>query len=299
MGAVDWGDGVRGADVFFSGRSAHVYKPDVIRVVSCHMPRGKKKRRDTTPLPPDVDTYTIGESWTESQRMFLAVFFAAINSAAEKVRYDCVTSVREFEVGVKVSHTGDGVFPGKDVPIYTHVGYYYGVVENARKFKDDGYSMGLPPIKFPDGTSVPAVLSGYGSRLMEGSASMFNHSCQKFNAQFLLQDVVVSKNIEARMEVQRLLEKPGSVVPDSLLEAAGEVLYNYPVVIVMTDRAVEAGEELRVTYNRDKSAYFSTRRNALRSAGKGYCIAKCMCEPGGCPLKRFYVTARAKAVVLP
>jgi hypothetical protein len=266
------------------------------------MPRkGGKKKREETPLPPDVDTYTIGDSWTEPQRSFLAVFFAAINSAAEKVRYDCVKSVREFGVGVKASHTGDGVFPGKDVPMYTHVGYYYGVVENSRKFKDDGYSIGLPPIKFPDGTTVPAVLSGYGTRHVEGNASMFNHSCQKFNAQFLLQDVVVSKNIEARLKVQRLLEKPGNVVPDSLLEAAGEVLYNYPVVIVMTDRAVEAGTELRVTYNRDKSAYFSTRSNAMKSACKGYCIAKCMCEPGGCPLKRYYVTTRAKAgaVVLP
>jgi hypothetical protein len=256
--------------------------------------KGSKKKRGDSPLPPDVDTFTIGDSWTDAQRVFLAVFFAAINSAAEKVRYECMRSVREFGVGVKASHTGDGVFAGKDVPSYTHVGYYTGVIENARKVKDDGYSIGLPPIKFPDGTEVPAVLSGYGKRHIEDSASLINHSCEKFNSQFLLQDVFVMKNLEARMKVQRFLEKSSSDIPDSLLEAAGEVLFSYPVVIVMTDAAVPAGEELRVTYNRDKSAYFSTRRNALRSAGKGYCIAKCMCEPGGCPLKRNFVTARKK-----
>ncbi len=56
------------------------------------------------------------------------------------------------------------------------------------------------------------------------------------------------KNLETRMKVQRLLETSSSDIPDSLLEAAGEVLFSYPVVIVMTDAAVPAGEELRVTY---------------------------------------------------
>jgi hypothetical protein len=241
-----------------------------------------------------MDTFTVGDTWTEAQRVFLAVFFAAINSAAEQVRYQCVKSVREFGVLVKASHTGDGMFCGKDVPVYTHVGYYTGVVENARKFKDDGYSIGLPSIKFPDGTEVPAVLSGYIHRQREGCGAMFNHSCQKFNSQFVLQDVHVMKNLDARWKVQRLLAKPGGVVPDSLLEEAAEVLYTYPVVIVMTERDVSANDELRVTYNRDKSAYFSTRRSALKSAGKGFCIAKCVCEPDGCPLKRYYVTARVK-----
>jgi hypothetical protein len=58
----------------------------------------------------------------------------------------------------------------------------------------------------------------------------------------------------------------------------------------MTHLDVDAGDEIRVTYNRDRSAYFSTRRSAIKSSGKGYCIAKCMCEPGGCPLQRYYVT---------
>jgi hypothetical protein len=152
--------------------------------VPCHLPskrKGSKKKRGDSPLPPDVDTFTIGDSWTDTQLVFLVVFFATINSAAEKVRYECMRSVREFGVGVKASNTGDWVFAGKDFPRYTHVGYYTGVIENASKVKDDEYSIGLPPIKFPDGTQVPAELSGYGKRHIEGSASLFNHSCEKFN----------------------------------------------------------------------------------------------------------------------
>jgi len=269
----------------------------------------KKSRARSPPLPPDVDTYTVGDTWTDAQREFLVVFFAAINAAAEQKRYECVEAVREYGISVKASRTGDGVFCAKDVPQYTRVGHYIGVVENASKFKDDGYSIGIPPITFPDGTVVPAVLSGYAQRMLPGNASMFNHSCLKFNAQFVLEDVYVKKNIEAVWKVQRLAEKKGGVIPEALLDEAAEVLYTYPVVIVMThlDDGVEAGDEIRVTYNRLKNgdashvnyradAYISKRKKAVKSAkarGKDYCIAKCMCEPGGCPLKRYYVTKRA------
>ena len=260
------------------------------------MPQKRKKRSKarSPPLPPDVDTFTVGSTWTDAQRAHLAVFFAAINSAAEQKRYECLTSVRSFGISVRPTHTGDGVFGAKDIPQYARVGYYSGVVENARKFKDNGYTIGLPPIKFPDGTVVPAVLCGYEQRHLEGSASMFNHSCLKFNAQFVFEDVYVKQNIEAGWEVQRLSEKPGSVIPDALLAEASAILFEYPVVIVMTHLAdgVKADEEIRVTYNRDNNAYFSTRRNAIKSKGKGYCVAKCMCEPAGCPCKRYYVTKR-------
>ena len=256
---------------------------------------GKRPKARSPPLPPDIDTYTVGSSWTDAQREHLVVFFAAINSAAEAVRYKCVTSAAKYGVAVKPSHTGNGVFCGKDTPMYTYVGYYCGVVEKAATFKDDGYSIGIPPITFPDGSVVPAVLSGFTQRHLEASASMFNHSCQKFNAQFVFEDVLIRKNLEAAQKVQRLLEKPNSVVPAALLEEAGEIQFQYPVVIVMTHLDVEAGEELRVTYNRASSssgAYFTTRRNALKSAKNGYRIAKCMCEEGGCPLKRYFVTRR-------
>jgi hypothetical protein len=252
--------------------------------------RAKRAKSKSPPLPPDIDTFTVGDTWTDAQREHLVVFFAAINSAAEQIRYKCMKSVREHGISVKPSPTGDGVFGGKDVPKYTYAGYYCGVVENARKFKDDGYSIGIPPITFPDGTVVPAVLSGYNNRHEEGSASMFNHACQKFNAHFVLEDVFVKKDIEAVWEVQRLAENAGSTIPDALLEKASEILFAYSVVVVMTHLDVDAGDEIRVTYNRDRSAYFSTRRSASRSAGKGYCIAKCMCESGGCPMKRYYVT---------
>jgi hypothetical protein len=256
----------------------------------------RSKARSSPLLPPDIDTYTVGSTWTDAQREHLAVFLAAINSAAEAVRYKCVTSAMEYGVAVKPSHTGDGVFCDKDIPMYTYVGYYCGVVENAAKFKDDGYSIGIPPITFPDGSVVPAVLSGFTQRHLEASAAMFNHSCQKFNAQFVLEDVFVRKNLEAAWKVQRLLEKPNSIVPDALLEEAAEIQFQYPVVVVMTHLDVQAGEEIRVTYNRasagSSSSYFSTRRNALKSAAKGYCVAKCMCEAGGCPLRRYYVTKR-------
>jgi hypothetical protein len=268
---------------------------------------GKKSRARSPSLPPDVDTYTVGSTWTDAQREHLVLFFTAINSAAEQKRHECMEAIRKYGLSIKPSHTGGGVFCAKDVPQYTRVGHYVGVVENADKFKDDGYSIGLPPITFPDGTVVPAVLSGYEQRMLPGNASMFNHSCQKFNAQFVFEDVYVKKNIEAGWKVQRLMEKKGSVIPEALLEEASEVLYTYPVVIVMThlDDGVKADSEIRVTYNRLQAssrsggAYFSTRRNALKSAGKGYCIAKCVCEPGGCPLKRYYVTKRSSAAVVP
>ena len=263
-----------------------------------HKGSGKKSRARSPPLPPDVDTYVIGSTWSDAEREHLAVFFAAINAAAEPKRYACMKSVEEYGLEIRPSDTGDGVFSPKDVPQYTCVGLYRGVVEKASKFKDDGYSIGLPPITFPDGTVVRAVLSGYGQRLVPGSASMFNHACLKFNARFLYEDLYVKKNIEAGWKVQRLMEKKSSVIPDALLAEAAEVLFTFPVVIVMTDKDVAAGTELRVTYNRQPAAsgaYFTTRRNACKSAGKGYCVAKCMCEPGGCPLRRYYVTKRAPA----
>jgi hypothetical protein len=151
----------------------------------------------------------VGDTWTDEQRAHLAVFFAAEQS------------VRRYGISVKPSHTGDGVFAGKDIPQYARVGYYTGVVENAR----DGYSIGLPPITFPDRAVVPAVLSGYAQRQSEGSASMFNHSCCKYNAEFLLE--------------------------------ASIVLFSYCVVTVMTnlDGGVEADEEIRDTpLSRPKNA---------------------------------------------
>ena len=248
------------------------------------------------PVSPDINTFTVGDTWTDAQREYLEVFFTAINAAAEPVRYKCLTSVKEHQISVQPSSTGDGVFGAKDVSKYTYAGYYYGVVENARKFKDDGYSIGIPPITFPDGTVVPAVLSGYNFRAQEGNASMFNHACREFNARFVFEDVYVKKNIDAVLKVQRLAEDEGSIIPESLLEAASEILFSYSVVVVMTHMDVGAGDEIRVTYNRDgRSSYFSTRKNAKKSAKKGYCIAKCMCEPGGCPLNRFYVTKRLGA----
>lgn len=285
-----------------------VYKPGSAEGVARElysMPssRKKKTRDQSPPLPPDINVYTLGDTWTDAEREFLGPFFAGINSAAEQVRYECVQSVRKYGIHVGPSHTGDGVFCGHGgvLPALTYVGYYKGTVENARKFKDDGYTIGLPPIRFPDGREVPAVLSGYNHRAEEGSAVMFNHSCQRFNAQYVLQDVHVKKDLEANWELQRLLQKKNAVIPDALFQAASEVLYTYPVVIAMTERDVAPGEEIRVTYNRQGgakggggSSYFSTRRNAQKSAKKGYTVAKCMCEPGGCPLKRYFVQPPSK-----
>ena len=87
------------------------------------------------------------------------------------------------------------------MPFYARMGYSTGVVENARKFNDDGYSIGLPPITFPDGTTVPAALSSYRQHLLEGRASLCNHSCRKYNTECVLEDVHVKKNIEAGREV--------------------------------------------------------------------------------------------------
>jgi hypothetical protein len=246
------------------------------------------------------------------------MFFAHINAAAEQIRFKCMTSVKEYEITVKSSHTGDGVFSGKDVPPLTYVGYYTGVVENARKYADKGYSIGIPPIRFPDGTVVPALLCGYEQRMLQGNASMFNSSCLNFNAQFLFEDVFVRKNLEAHWEVQRLLEKKGSDIPLTLLDAASEIEFTYSVVIVMTNKEVKAGEEIRVTYNRHVSAdnsvhkrvpyarkrhsgYFTPRMVAMKNAtqaGKDHYAAKCMCEPGGCPLKRYFVTKKVAAAVV-
>jgi hypothetical protein len=262
-----------------------------------------KSRARSPPLSPDVDTYIVGTTWTDAEREFLVVFFAAINSAAEQKRHECVVAVAEYGISVKPSRTGDGVFCSKDVPQYTRVGHYAGVVEKASAFKVDDYSIELPPIAFPCGTMVNAVLSGYEQRMLPGSASMFNHSCMKFNAHFVLEDVYVKKNMEAGWEVHRLMAKKDAVIPEALLEEAAEILYTYPVVIVMTHLAtgVAAGDEIRVTYNRvpGNNAYFCTRKCAKKLAGKSRCIVKCMCEPDGCPLKRYYVTDRVPSAATP
>ena len=252
-----------------------------------------KRRASTPPLPPDINVYVLGDSWTEAELTYLAPIFAAINAAAEQIRDQCMKSIRQHDISVTPTRTGDGVVCGKDCAIGTYAGIYIGVVHKKKRFHDKyGYSIDLPPIRLSDGTLVPAVLCGHEHRRMQGNASMFNSACVNNNSDYLFQDIIIYKNLEARWKVQRLLDRPGSIVPNDLLDTASEVLFSYAVVVVITNVEVSAGKELRVSYNRGDSGYFSTRKMALTSCKKGEIVAKCMCEEGGCPLNHYFVTAR-------
>ena len=113
-------------------------------------------------------------------------------------------------------------------------------------------------------------------------------------------DQVASPVLRAR----KLIEVP-AVAATVIRPCDPEVPIVQPVavVIVMTHLAagVAAGDEIRVTYNRvpGNNAYFCTRKCAKKLAGKSRCIVKCMCEPDGCPLKRYYVTDRVPSAATP
>jgi hypothetical protein len=179
------------------------------------------------------------------------------------------------------------------------------------------------PIKLSDGSEHRVYICGEDRVGEPGTVSLFNHSCTKKNAMFIVQEMVVYKNMDSAIEVDKMM-RDGITIPDDLLAKAMEVDFVFDIVCVFSSMAIAADTQIFVSYNShdpgefldivqasnprsrlkrrvSTNDYFLTRRMAVKQLMKARALephtgksrlrlSRCSCDaPNVCPKRHWFL----------
>ena len=256
----------------------------------------------------DLITYVLGKTWTEKERILLAPFVEAINSAAAGKYIKCERNAAASIEMLSSSISGYGKFAKEKISSGTAIGIYIGSLEVKCRYDKGGfrhdYVMALPDIILPTGRSFKVVVCGYEERLDLSSASTLNNACERFNSMFFLDDVHYFSNMEMRLRVAAMESNPDekSKITKRMRSEAQEISFSYVVVIAVTTRDVQIGEELLTPYNRPgkkitSDSYLTSKAFADAKCKPHEIVLPCMCGVDGiCPKSMYFIRPRDDVV---
>ena len=251
-----------------------------------------------------MDVFVLGSSFTEEEKSELALLIASLNSAAVKYLHQS----RKFcdKAGVHVSNDpdlGGGLFSGKHAVKDGVVAVYIGTLEvKTRYIKAGGrldYAMALQKLKVGD-VYLDIILCGYEKRDTPLNAVMINHTCTdaKINTKFELVQIDLYADVRA-VQKKRRMEESYERMYGGLGAADEKVVFSYPIVVAKVCKPVPAGGQFLVSYNQPMGDaidhrwnYFVPEDIARKECGRNEVLCPCMCEPSGCPFKRFFLRRR-------
>jgi hypothetical protein len=263
--------------------------------------RGKSLAVDDPNDLHHLDAYTLGDTFTQEEQDYLFPLIASLNSAI--VEYLSRASELSIAKGISVgpSSNGGGLFSAKSVSDGI-AAVYYGTLEVKTRYTGRrDYAVELDSLQLmPRGPKWKIILCGYERRSSPLNAVMINHACMdaRINVRLEQCPVTVYADPEARRtKIQK--EQIYQRISPSLSARADEVLFSYVVVVARIIKPVAPGEELLTSYNRvdgggddEKDDYFMSRDVANRVKKAGEVLVACACEPGGCPMGRFFLLDR-------
>jgi hypothetical protein len=258
-------------------------------------------------------------------RMFYADFYADEFAKSGMVRKD---------TGV----IGDGMFTTKGIDKNQFLGVFAGkLCKFPKKPTVETFilrnAITLQPITLSDGSKHKVYICGEERVGEPGTVSLMNHSCTKPNAMFVVDELIVYKNIDAAVDVDRRI-RHGVDIPDDLLAKSKEVEFTFDVVCVFSTMPIGPDTQIFVSYNSydpdefldirlasnprsrlkrrvTTNDYFLTRRIAVKqlrmarslepkTGGKSRLqLTRCACDaPNVCPKKHWFVELLSSPAVV-
>jgi hypothetical protein len=258
----------------------------------------------------DIQTYTLGDTFTPEEKEHLLPRMTAFNSAVVRSLLECHALSMAKKIGVQPSTSGmgNGLFCGKQMGAGGNAGVYIGTLEVKTRYKGRGdYAISLPTLEISKGKFLKIILCGFSQRETPLNAVMINHTClvSKLNVIFEMVRVTLYADLEARAKRVKMQARY-EVVPEHLTRSADEELFAYYIVVAKVVKKVASGAELLVSYNGSgpndtaddkggKHDYFMSREQAERVCKRNQMPSPCMCEPTGCPMDRVFLVHRDSA----
>ena len=255
------------------------------------------------------DAYTLGDTFTEEEKVRLLAFIMQLNAAIQPhIRACQIYSQNRGIFEGAAPEGGTGLFCAKAVGKRQNACAYFGVLEvDTRYTGRRDYAIELPSLTVSDKVSLKIILCGFENRSDPAlaasgifNAAMLNHTCTEANINtiFELVPVMLYANPDARRKVKEMDAEYRRINSD-LADQASEVLFKYYIVVAHTVAPIPASGQLLVSYNQPvrgaidhRSNYFMPEDMAKRVCKRDEVLRPCMCETGGCPFKRFFVLHR-------
>ena len=98
----------------------------------------------------EIQTYTLGDTFTAEEKEYLRPRMIAFNSAVVRPLLEChaLSTAKKIGVQPSTSGMGDGLFCGKQMNSGGNVGVYIGTLEVKTKYKGRGdYAISLPALE--------------------------------------------------------------------------------------------------------------------------------------------------------